>query len=237
MEGVSAIGFDLDHTLAIDNSLERVAFLRLLEVILAEGGDSLGTLGDELDWTNTLLKQQRHGEFSIDEAVRRFVQAHGITANDGHVRRFRETALGLIDDLVVPLPGVSKTLETLQRRGVAMAVLTNGWSPMQLRKARRAGFTGPVLVSSDIGVQKPALAAFEVLLRTMGASPQSSCYVGDDPEGDVAGAHAAGMQAVWIDWERKTYPSNLAPADRIIHQFPELLIAIPSAAEATKCAN
>ncbi len=32
MEPVEGIGFDLDHTLAIDNRLERVAFLRLLEM-------------------------------------------------------------------------------------------------------------------------------------------------------------------------------------------------------------
>ncbi|MBV9055208.1 MAG: HAD family hydrolase [Candidatus Eremiobacteraeota bacterium] len=223
MERITGIGFDLDHTLAIDNTLERVAFERLLEAVLAQGGRTCGTLTDELDAIDELLRHQRRGDFSVDDAVRRFVSTHGVTPEQRHVAAFRETALGLIDDLVIPLPNVRSTLEALGERGIAMAVLTNGWNPMQVRKARRAGFAGPVLVSSEIGVQKPAAAAFETLLRTLGSAPERSCYVGDDPHGDVAGAHAAGMRAIWVDWEHKTFPSEVAPPDMTVHQFDELL--------------
>ncbi|MBV8198845.1 MAG: hypothetical protein JO263_11980, partial [Candidatus Eremiobacteraeota bacterium] len=111
MARINAIGFDLDHTLAVDNCLERVAFLRLLESILAQGGRTCGVLGDELDAIDDLLRHQRSGEFSIDDAVRRFVSAHGVVPSDGHARTFRDTALSLVDDLVVPLPGVRPTLE------------------------------------------------------------------------------------------------------------------------------
>ncbi len=73
MESVRGIGFDLDHTLAIDNQLERVAFLRLLEILLSEGGRTIGTLADEIDNIDELLARQRHGDFSIDDAIARFV--------------------------------------------------------------------------------------------------------------------------------------------------------------------
>ncbi|MBV9027960.1 MAG: HAD family hydrolase [Candidatus Eremiobacteraeota bacterium] len=233
MERITGIGFDLDHTLAVDNTLERVAFERLLETILAEGGRTCGTLTDELDAIDDLLRHQRRGEFSIDDAVRRFVSTHGIAPGEAHVAAFRKTALGLIDDLVMPLPNVRSTLEALSGRGIAMAVLTNGWNPMQVRKARRAGFSGPVLVSSEIGAQKPAPAAFETLLRTLGCGPECSWYVGDDPRGDIAGAHAAGMRAVWIDWERKTFPPEVAAPDMTIHQFDELLALVDAPVGAT----
>jgi len=36
-----AVAFDVDHTLAIDNKLERVAFLRLLARVVDEGGAPL----------------------------------------------------------------------------------------------------------------------------------------------------------------------------------------------------
>ena len=85
MDAVCGIGFDLDHTLAIDNKLELVAFLRLLEAVLAEGGGTQGTLGDEIDAIDELLQRQRHGEFTIDDAVRRFVQAHGVEPTRAHV--------------------------------------------------------------------------------------------------------------------------------------------------------
>jgi len=232
MDAVRGIGFDLDHTLAIDNRLERVAFLRLLERILAEGGRYEGTLTDEIDGIDELLKRQRSAEFSIDEAVRRFVAAHGVAPADSHVEWFRRTAVGMIDDLVVPLPGVAQTLAGLRERGIAMAVLTNGWNPMQRRKAERAGFRETVLVSSEIGAQKPAARAFEILLDALETPPGQTWYVGDDPRGDVAGAAAAGLRTVWIDWEAKAYPADVSPPGHTIARFEQLLELLPSPARA-----
>ena len=230
MDAVRGIGFDLDHTLAIDNRLERVVFLRLLDRILAEGGRYEGTLTDETDRIDELLTRQRRGEFSIDDAVRRFVGAHGVTPAESHVEWFRRTAVGLVDDMVVPLPGVGSTLEALRERGIAMAVLTNGWNPMQQRKAERAGFRDAVLVSSEIGVQKPAVRAFEMLLEALKTPPGETWYVGDDPRGDIAGAAAAGLRTVWIDWECKAYPEDVPAPGHTITRFEQLLTLIPAPA-------
>ncbi|HVR45657.1 MAG TPA: HAD family hydrolase [Candidatus Binatia bacterium] len=230
MDAVRGIGFDLDHTLAIDNRLERVAFLRLLERILAEGGRYEGTLTDEIDGIDELLKRQRSAEFSIDEAVRGFVAVHGVTPATSHVEWFRRIAVAMVDDLVVPLPGVAQTLEALREAGISLAVLTNGWNPMQRRKAERAGFRETVLVSSEIGVQKPAARAFEILLDTLKTPPGQTWYVGDDPQGDIEGAAAAGLRTVWIDWERKTYPAGVPPPEHTIERFEKLLELFPSPA-------
>jgi HAD superfamily hydrolase (TIGR01509 family) len=230
VDTVRGIGFDLDHTLAIDNGLERVAFLRLLERILAEGGCYEGTLADEIDGIDGLLKRQRSAEFSIDEAVRRFVAAHGVPPAESHVEWLRRTAMAMVDDLVVPLPGVAQTLAALRERGIPIAVLTNGWNPMQRRKAERAGFHETVLVSSEIGVQKPAVRAFEILLDVLKTPPEETWYVGDDPRGDVAGATAAGLRTVWIDWERKTYPADAPPPGHTIARFEQLLALLPTPA-------
>jgi HAD superfamily hydrolase (TIGR01662 family) len=217
------MGFDLDHTLAIDNRLERVALLRLLELVLAEGGHTLGTLSDEIDNIDTLLTHQRRGEFSIDDAVRRFTTQHGLKPRGSYVESFRANAVGMVGEFVVPLPGVRRTLAALRERGIVLAVLTNGWNPMQRLKAEQAGFLGPILVSSEIGVRKPEPGAFEILLRTLGTQPQQTFYVGDDPSSDVAGAQRAGMRTVWINWERLEYPPGQRPPDHTIGAFDELL--------------
>ncbi|HYL28107.1 MAG TPA: HAD family hydrolase, partial [Candidatus Nitrosotalea sp.] len=178
MEVVRGIGFDLDHTLAIDNRLERVAFLRLLEVLLSEGGESVGTLADEIESIDDLLDLQRHsGGFSIDEAVSRFVRQHGLEPSDRYVERYRGTAVAMVDDFLIPLPGAKPTLKALREYGVVVAVLTNGWNPLQVCKAQRAGFHGPVLVSSEIGEQKPAPRAFETLLDVLGTPADQTCFV------------------------------------------------------------
>ncbi|HLX25917.1 MAG TPA: HAD family hydrolase [Candidatus Cybelea sp.] len=232
MEDVRGIGFDLDHTLAIDNRLERVALLRLLELLLREGGSTVGTLADEIESIDDLLARQRRGEFPIDDAVTRFVVARGLEPSARYVEIFRLSAVEMVDEFVIALPGVQPMLDALRERGIAVAVLSNGWNPLQVRKAQQAGFAGKVIVSSEIGAQKPAAAAFERLLDALGTEPDRSWYVGDDPHGDVAGAQRAGMSAVWMNWEHKEYPSDLTPPAHTISEFAELLALLPAPAGA-----
>ena len=228
MAAVRGIGFDIDHTLAIDNRLERVALLRLLEFVLARGGRALGTLADEIESIDALLARQRNGEFSIDEAVRRFVSEHGLEPDRSFVETFRANAVEMVEEFVVPLPGVKRMLETLRRRGIAVAVLSNGWNPLQARKAAQAGFAGPVLVSSEVGKRKPEAGAFELLAARLGTPADETWYVGDEPRIDIAGAQGAGMGAIWIDWEQKEYPHDLAPPQHTIRTFDELLELVPA---------
>jgi len=218
-----ALGFDIDHTLCIDNKLERVAFLRLLELIVDAGGRVLGTLDDEIKAIDELLVLQRGGAFSIDEAVRRFVSERGLEPKDDYVNRYRDMAVTMVDEFVVPLPGAKKTLAQLRDRGVPIAVLSNGWNPLQQRKADRIGFPGPVLVSADLGVQKPDPRAFEALVQALGTRPRDVWYVGDDPRNDVAGARNAGLRAVWLDAEGMPYPADLERPPVVISSLEELL--------------
>lgn len=233
MSAVRGIGFDLDHTLAIDNRLERVALLRLLGVALEEGGRTIGTLTDEIESIDDLLARQRRGDFTIDDAVRSFATQHSVEPADRYVETFRRWTIEMVGEFVIPLPGVRPTLDALADRGIAIAILSNGWNPLQVRKAEQAGFRGPVLVSSEIGEQKPAAHAFDRLLQALGTDPVESWYVGDDPRCDVAGAQAAGMQSVWINWERKEYPPELRPPEYTIAEFPQLLELLPIAVRAT----
>jgi HAD superfamily hydrolase (TIGR01509 family) len=224
---VAGIGFDLDHTLAIDNKLERVAFLRLLEDIERDGGQGLGNLDEEIARIDELLAWQRKGAFSIEDAVMRFVRDRGAEPKPSYAETFRTLAVKMVDDFVIPIPGVKRMLAGLSQRGIAVAVLSNGWNPLQIRKAQRAGFEGPVLASADIGQQKPGARAFEMLLSALGTRPQKTWFVGDDPHSDVDGSRSAGFHAVWFDWEKKTFPPELLPPPYTIHSLGELLDILP----------
>jgi len=226
-----AIAFDIDHTLAVDNKLERIAFLRLLARIDREGGRIPGTLDQEIGEIDSLLERQRSGAFAIDEAVRRFVRERGLDDATPFVEHFREIVLSLVDHVVVPLPGVPRMLEELRARGVATAVLSNGWSPLQQRKAERAGFLGPVLASADIGAAKPARDAFDALVARLGVPADCTWYVGDNPRSDVVGAHAAGLRTAWFNAEGRHYPAELTPPDAIVTNICDVLglVAIPVA--------
>jgi putative hydrolase of the HAD superfamily len=225
---VAAIGFDLDHTLAIDNKLERVAFMRLLEEIEEDGGRGLGTLDEEAEKIDELLAWQRRGPASIEDAVERFARDRGAQPKASYCERFRTMAVEMVDDFVIPIPGVKPMLAELRARGIAVAVLSNGWNPLQIRKAQRAGFEGPVLASADIGQQKPGARAFDALLDALGTRPENTWFVGDDPHSDVDGSRSAGLHAVWFDWEKKTFPPELLAPSYTIHSLDELLEVLPA---------
>lgn len=224
-----AIAFDIDHTLAVDNKLERIAFLRLLARIDREGGRALGTLDQETNAIDSLLERQRSGAFSIDEAVRRYVSERGVTDPYPFVEHFREIVLSLVDHTVVPLPGAPRMLAELRAQGIATAVLSNGWNPLQQRKAQRAGFEGPVLASSDIGAAKPDPAAFAAVVAALGVPAECLWYVGDNPRTDIVGAHAAGLRTAWFNAEGRRYPSELTPPDAEVADIGDVLglVALP----------
>jgi putative hydrolase of the HAD superfamily len=210
------IGFDIDHTLVIDNKLERVAFLHLLGVVIEEGGHAMGSLAEETAAIDELLKLQRSGAFSIDDAVARFVLERGVHPKPSHAEFFRATALRMVDDFVIAAPDAQSTLTELEARGYAVAIVSNGWNPLQQRKAARAGFHGRVIASGDIGVQKPDSRIFEVLAAELQLEPKAIWFVGDDPRSDVSGALGAGLRAIWLDAEGVVYPLDLpVPTERI----------------------
>ncbi|HTZ55391.1 MAG TPA: HAD family hydrolase [Candidatus Acidoferrum sp.] len=230
MGAACAVGFDIDHTLCIDNKLERVAFLHLLNRVIEEGGIARGSLAQESDHIDELLVFARSGGGTIEEAVRRFVRERGVDPTDEHVAGFKRMALAMADSFIVPDPHARRTIEALQRLGIPVAVLSNGWNPLQVAKARLAGFGGVVLASADLGVQKPNPAAFTALARELGAEPARCFYVGDDPWADVGGALGAGFQAVWLDHEGKKYPTDLPPPTCVVRSLEEVFALV--AAEA-----
>ncbi len=230
MQPACAVGFDIDHTLCIDNKLERVAFLHLLDRVIDQGGVALGSLAQESDRIDELLVFARGGGGSIEEAVRRFVRERGIEPADEHIAGFKRTALAMADSFIVPDPHARKTIEALERLGIPLAVLSNGWNPLQVAKARLAGFGGAVLASADLGVQKPHPKAFAALAGELRTDPARCFYVGDDPRADVGGALNAGFQAVWLDHEGKKYPTDLPPPTYTVRSLEEVFALV--AAEA-----
>ncbi len=219
---IAAVGFDFDHTLGIDNKLERVAFLRLLDAACERGGRCIGTLAEEIECIDAVLADQRAGAFTIEEAVERFMARHG-NSEGSWPEHYKRMCVDMVDSFVIPQPDAREMLHGLRELGVRSAILTNGWSPLQQRKALRAGFEGRVVVSSDIGVQKPAAQAFAALAHALQAPLERIAYVGDTPASDIAGSLNAGMNAVWLDAEGTTYPDDLPRPTAVIHSLAELL--------------
>jgi putative hydrolase of the HAD superfamily len=209
---VIAVGFDFDHTLGLDHQLERTVALDLLERAAARAASAFDAETAARAAT-AAIGAFREGATGIDDALR------SIGVDPGE---FRRVALERAPEFVTAMPGARGLLATLRERGVATAILTNGWSPLQEAKARCIGFSGPVLVSDVLGSNKPARAAFLALAAALAADPAEVVFVGDDPALDVVGALEAGMRAAWLDWEGRTYPPHAPPPTWRVATLSEL---------------
>ena len=224
-----AIGFDFDHTLAIDNKLERTAMIDLAkELGVTIGANDIWRLAQ----IDTLLQEMRMDKMTLDHMIARFV--HSIRKDHkvkGHVERFKEICYALVSHNVVALPGANELVAELDRRRVPHAVLTNGWNPLQDRKAEAIHYDGPVIVSADIGFAKPSPEAFE---RLAAAFPTDAriWYVGDNPATDVRASLDVGFEGIWYhEHSGLPYPSNIPPPSAIIDQLLDLIPLLDRASE------
>ncbi len=220
-----AVGFDFDHTLGVDNRLERTTALDLLAGYARGRGLTYDVAAAD-DAIDGVLHSYRQGEQSVEGAIAGFFErfAPGGKTSDvlDEAGNFRDAVLERAERHIEPLPGAREMLAALDAMNVPYAIVTNGWSPLQEEKARLLGFRGPVFVSERIGVRKPAREAFAALEGAFDLPLERIWYVGDDPHSDCAGASAAGLTAVWYDWENASYPAELPPPAHTIHALAEL---------------
>lgn len=56
-----------------------------------------------------------------------------------------------------------------------------------------------VVCAVEIGVAKPAAAAFHAACEALALDPHEVVYVGNEPDIDAGGAVAAGLTGIWLD--------------------------------------
>jgi putative hydrolase of the HAD superfamily len=122
-------------------------------------------------------------------------------------------------------PDVVPALEALRSAGARLAVVSNWDSrlPALLSRLGLADYFDAIVVSHLAGVEKPSPAIFRRALADLGADASAALHVGDLPDLDVAGARAAGIDAVLVDRGNR-YPDR---PDRIAD-----LSAVPALADA-----
>ena len=126
--------------------------------------------------------------------------------------------------------GVADTLSTLAETA-RLGLITNGPSWTQRAKIeqfRLARWFPKMIVSGEFGYDKPDPRIYQAMLDALGVGAEDAIMVGDNPEADIRGAHAAGMRAVWVQHPHVTYPDDLAPPWRTIPHVRALLDAVSS---------
>jgi putative hydrolase of the HAD superfamily len=116
-------------------------------------------------------------------------------------------------------------LERLARRHRLAVVSNFDYTPTALSILEAAGvralFTA-IVVSDEVGWRKPRADIFAEAIRRTGADARGTLFVGDRADIDVAGAHAMGMGAVWINPGRDPLPPGIPAPHYEIRDLAEL---------------
>ena len=100
----------------------------------------------------------------------------------------------------VPEDGIS-TLKTLKEAGYQLGIITNRQSSIadELDKLALTKFFPEVIISGEVGTQKPDPAIFHHAISKVNCAAENCVYIGDNYFADVIGARNAGIQPVLID--------------------------------------
>lgn len=107
--------------------------------------------------------------------------------------------------------GSEKVLAYLQQK-YTLHIISNGFKESTLIKMDVSGlnpyFTN-VIISEDVGINKPDKAIFEYALDKAKALKHESIMIGDSIEADIRGAQGFGMKAIYFNPLNKELPEDV----------------------------
>ena len=104
------------------------------------------------------------------------------------------------------VPGAVELLEYLRPR-YNMYILSNGFKELQSRKMQTAGidkYFDALILSEDIGVNKPDSRLYEYAIRKTASKPEESLMIGDMFDTDIVGAANFGIDSIYFNPKGKT---------------------------------
>jgi putative hydrolase of the HAD superfamily len=190
--------------------------------------DALGTLIElERPWPHLVDELEARGVVVSEEAAREamlaemaYYRAHHDEASDWPgLKDLRRRCAGVVQErLGTPLPlrdvedallaavrfraypEVPAVLARLRAGGARLAVVSNWDVSLHdvLERTQLRALVDAVVISAELGAAKPDPAIFRAALERLGATAGEAMHVGDSVEHDVAGARAAGLEAVLV---------------------------------------
>ena len=212
---IKAVFFDLDETL-IDRTSSIARYMRKLYArhqLPPEGYPAFYQRFVELD---------RYGYAIRAEVFETLLREFAIAATvEAWLEDFRQNAWTECECF----PDTTHVLQTLRQCGYKLGIITNGSSESQRAKIRAANLAAQVdviLVSAEEGITKPDPAIFLRAAARLHVPPAASLFIGDNPEADILGAQAAGMQGVWVK-RHLPWPDTPVQSCHAIAELAELL--------------
>jgi len=105
-------------------------------------------------------------------------------------------------------------MQYLHEKNYKLYVVTNGLVKLQrprVMNSRIAGYISDIIVSEEVGADKPDPKIFYTLLRKTNLNPKEVLVVGDSLDKDIKGAQNARIGSVWYNPECDVNITNIIP--------------------------
>jgi len=225
---IKAVLFDLGNTLV--GYYESAEFPAVLRRCLRQCSEAQGWPRDvrreEGLFERALQLNTERPDFAVrplGERLRELFEPYG-TLDDLTVSRLGAAFLEPIFDLARPSAQAPIVLESLRRRGVKRAIVSNTpWgSPasawrMELARHGLLEIVDAVVFCVDVGWRKPHRAPFDRALALLDVAAGEAVFVGDDRRWDVVGAQNAGVRPVLFG------SSGIAPGLQAIQSLEDVI--------------
>ena len=159
-----------------------------------------------------------------ERRLRVFYRELGVSVPGDEMRRMDVVAQDAWQSYIA-LDPAAKDVLTESRRSKSVVLVSNYDHPPHVRRVLADVDLNPhfdcVVISGDVGVEKPDPRIFAPALEATGLAPGEVVYVGDATV-DVDGAAAAGIASIRIDRDRDVW-THPREADHVIHGLSELL--------------
>jgi putative hydrolase of the HAD superfamily len=200
------IFFDLDHTLWDYDANSTEA---LTEVYHEFGMDQLFTtptsfIGVFHHVNHGLWDRYNKGEIDRED-IR---QQRFAMVMKGRTEPDRKLSMAMSDYFIAECPkkpnlidGAKEVLDSLLPH-YSLSIITNGFDDTQATKLKFCGidhYFDQLITSETTGSRKPDREIFDHAISLTKADPQKVLMIGDNLNTDIAGARAAGWEAVWFN--------------------------------------
>lgn len=222
------IFFDLDHTIW---DFDRNAEETLNELYQTYKLEQLG-LKSCADFITTYTKNnhQLWADYHLGKITKDFLRSERFNKTfiqlgvhpDAVPHQFEDDYVNISPTKTNLFDGAENVLSYLQQK-YTLHIISNGFKETTLTKMNRSNlnpYFENVIISEDVGVNKPNPIIFEYALDKAKALKEESIMIGDSLEADVYGALNFGMEAIFFNPLQKEKPGDVQK--EIVH-LEELL--------------
>ena len=151
-------------------------------------------------------------------------QIQSYTALSALAEQMSEDFLHLTTKYFSLLPGAEELVRYLAKK-YPLTVVTNGFIEVQYEKFDKSGLRdcfSHIVLSEEVGCQKPNPRIYEEALRMNGVSAEEAVMIGDSWNSDIQGASNAGIDQIWVRKSQDSLPEGQS-ATYLVQSLSEVM--------------